>query len=253
MHLTILIPVKDVPAHLRLSGGRLTRQGVPHRLDPVNQIPLEWARNLRSAGTSVRVIAVTMGPPAAVGALRMALALGADEALHITGDALAGADVRTTARALSATARMTGADVVACGYESADGSSGAVPSAIAAYLDRPLLSRATTATLTESALTVRRDLGAGPEEATAPLPAVVSFVEGGLEPAHPSLREVLRTRSAVPTTLSAAALGLNPPAESAMDVRAQAARTRHRATTVVGLDQGVDLLVGLLTRDGANG
>ncbi|TYB42222.1 electron transfer flavoprotein subunit beta/FixA family protein [Actinomadura chibensis] len=246
MHLTILVPVKDVPARLRLSGGALTGHGVPHRLDPVHEVPLEWARLLRDGGAAVRVVAMTLGPPGATGALQRALALGADSIVRVGDDAPAGADVRATARAIAAVATRVGADLVACGYESADGSSGTVPAAVAACLGVPLLSRAGQAALDGGTLTVVRDLGGGPERVTAPLPAVVSFVEGVIEPRRPALRELLRTKSAAPTALSADDLGLRLPEEAVRDVRVVKAEVPERAASVMGFDEGVDALLALL-------
>ncbi|WP_242908073.1 electron transfer flavoprotein subunit beta/FixA family protein [Actinomadura terrae] len=230
----------------------LTGHGVPHRLDPVNEVPLEWARRLRDGGAAVWVVAMTLGPAAATGALRRALALGADSIVQVEDDAFAGADVRTTARVIAAVATQIGADLVACGYESADASSGAVPAAVAGCLGVPLLSRAGQAVLDGGEVTVVRDLGAGPERVTAPLPAVVSFVEGVIEPRSPALREVLKTRSVVPTMFAADDLGVRIPDEAVRDVRVVEAAVPKRVTSVLGFDEGVDALLALLTGEAAD-
>jgi electron transfer flavoprotein beta subunit len=242
----ILVPVKDVPSQLRLRGGTLTREGLSHRLDTVNEVALEWA--LRVEG--VRVCTVTMGPASAVSALRQTLAMGADEAFLISDDALAGADVRTTAHALAALARMVGADVLACGYESADGSSGAVPGALAACLGWPLVSRASLAEFDEGTLTALRDTGSGTEQVTVSPPAVLSFVDGALEPRRPRLREVLAARSASPRVFSAAELGLSVPAPAVADVGVYAQPGERSEARVLGLDEAVPELLALLTGAG---
>ncbi|RBQ19400.1 electron transfer flavoprotein beta subunit/FixA family protein [Spongiactinospora rosea] len=250
MTMTILVPVKDVPAELRLRGGTLTREGLSHRLDTVNEVALEWALRL----TDARVCVATMGPASAVSALRQALALGAGEAFLISDDALAGADVRTTARALAALARVIGADVVACGYESADGSSGAVPGALAACLGRPLVSGAAEAEFGEGVLTALRDTGSGSERVTVRPPAVLSFVDGALEPRRPRLRDVLAARSASPRVFSAADLGLDVPAPAVADAGVHARPLERGETRVLGLDEAVPELLTLLAgtdrRDG---
>ncbi|SEM42575.1 electron transfer flavoprotein subunit beta/FixA family protein [Nonomuraea pusilla] len=250
--LTILVPVKDVSIHLRVKEGRLTRQGVPRRLDSLHETPLEWARRARESGLAARVVAMTLGPAGAADALRRTLALGADEAILVSDHAFEGADVRTTARVIAAVAGRVGAGLVACGYESADGSSGAVPGAVAGSLGWPLLSRAGLATVDGTSLTVTRDLGSGPERAAAPLPAVVSFVEGAIEPRVPTLREIMAVRSAGIVTLSSADVGVRPAAANAVDTGVTAAPASRRTPTVLGFDDGVDSLVALLSGAGSD-
>ena len=92
---TVLVAVKSVPVggrHLRVMGDALTREGISHGLDPVNETAVEWALQLREHGDAKRIVAATMGAADSEDALRRALAMGCDEALRVTGDGLAGGD-----------------------------------------------------------------------------------------------------------------------------------------------------------------
>jgi electron transfer flavoprotein beta subunit len=253
---TVLVAVKHVPvggAFLRVDDGALTRDGVSHGMDPLNEVALEWALRAREAGTVGRVVCTTLGPPEAVDTLRRALAMGADEVVLVTDPALRGADVRTTGRALAATARQVGASLLLMGYESLDGSSGAVPALVATLLDWPLLTRLGDGELLDGVLRGTRDLGAGPETIEADLPAVASFVEGEVTPRYPKLKDVLRTKSAEPTTWAADVLGIGVAADGERVLRLVEVPQPKKEPRVVGLEEGVDELFALLTAGAGNG
>lgn len=254
MTTTVAVCVKHVPvggASLRVADGDLTRDGVSHGIDPVNEVALEWALQQRGAGECDRVVAICMGPAGAVDTLRKALAMGADEVLHVCDDALAQADVRVTARVLAAATERVEADVVVMGYESADGSSGVVPAAVAAVVEAPLVSRVRTASLTGGVVTAQRDLGNGLEEAVVQVPAVLSMVDGAVEVRYPSLRDVIRTKKAEVPVVTATALGV------ATEVARPQAGASLRATplppkepVVVDMDAGADAILSFLTDAG---
>jgi electron transfer flavoprotein beta subunit len=187
------VPVGATP--LRVTREGLTREGLPHGLDPVNEPALEWALRWRETGLVAEVVAVTMGPASARTALQAALALGCDRAVHVCDDRLAGADVRQTIATLERAVRHLHARVALCGHESGDGSSGTVPAGLASALDWPLVTRAAALELAGDAVRVRRDTGAVEQLLEAPLPAVVSVVDGGLPPRRPTLKNTIAART----------------------------------------------------------
>jgi electron transfer flavoprotein beta subunit len=252
---TAVVAVKHVPvggAFLRIADGRLTRDGVAHGIDPAGEVGLEWAIRAREAGGLDRVVAVTMGPPGAADTLRQAVALGADEALHVCDDRLVGADVRTTARVLAATTARMEATLLVAGYESLDASSGAVPAAAAALLGWPLVSRMSDATLTGSGLRADRDLGGGNESVDVDLPVVVSMVEGRVSPRYPKLKHVLRAKSFPLRVLTAADLDVTPARGGETAAGLIAVPARDKETRVLDFDEGVAELLAVLTGDRAH-
>ncbi|HEX9888560.1 MAG TPA: electron transfer flavoprotein subunit beta/FixA family protein [Nitriliruptorales bacterium] len=253
---TIAVAVKHVPvggAFLRVQSGGLTRDGVSHGIDPLNEVAVEWALQAREAGAADRVVAISLGPPAAVDALRRALAMGADEAVLVTDPTFAGADVRATARALAAATERSGARLLVAGYESLDGSSGAVPAAVAASLGWPLVSRFSAGAIHGGALRATRDLGAGPTTIEVDLPAVVSIVEGHVTPRFPKLKDVVRTRSVQPTTYSGADLGLSLPTSGERVVDLVEVAQPPREPTILDLEAGIEELFARLTQGASRG
>ncbi|MCK5265349.1 MAG: electron transfer flavoprotein subunit beta, partial [Candidatus Thorarchaeota archaeon] len=91
----IVVPVKQVPevSEVRMNEetGTLIRDGVPSILNPFDELAVEAAIQLKEAhGGEVTVI--TMGPPQAKDVLLKALAMGADNAVHLTDIGFSGAD-----------------------------------------------------------------------------------------------------------------------------------------------------------------
>jgi electron transfer flavoprotein beta subunit len=102
--MNIVVLCKQVPdsySERRLQGdGALDRDASDAVLDEINERAVEEALVLKEAhGGAVTV--VSMGPDRATEAIRKALSMGADAAVHLTDDALAGSDAVGTARALA--------------------------------------------------------------------------------------------------------------------------------------------------------
>src|SRR5258708_12336749 len=83
-----------------------------------------------------------MGPERAKDAIRKGLSMGADRGVLVTDPQLAGADAFLTARALAAAIKAESPDLVICGTESYDRSTGMVPPMLAQLLGLPQLTLA---------------------------------------------------------------------------------------------------------------
>ena len=83
---------------------------------------------------------MTMGPPQAADALREALELGADRAIHLNDRPFAVADTLGTSRTLAmALEKEGGVDLVVCGRKALDAETWQVPPEVAAFLGIPHL------------------------------------------------------------------------------------------------------------------
>ena len=99
----IAVCVKHVPCgapRLRPEGGTLDRSG-PGELNATDKNAIEEALRLKESADA-EVVVVTMGPAAATESLRTALGMGADRAVLVDDDAVAGSDLLATSRVLSA-------------------------------------------------------------------------------------------------------------------------------------------------------
>ncbi len=108
----LAVCVKEVPeasARTRIDPGtlRLDRSGAA-ALNPFDAHALEEALRIREADGEGEVVAIMVAPARAAESLRKALAIGADRAVHVADDALAGSDLVATARALGKARRARG-------------------------------------------------------------------------------------------------------------------------------------------------
>ncbi|MCG2623416.1 electron transfer flavoprotein subunit beta/FixA family protein [Arthrobacter sp. I2-34] len=207
-------------------------------IDEINERAVEAALQIKEAGDGVTVTAVTMGPVRAVEALRKALAMGADSAVHICDDTLAGSDAMQTSEVLAAALAGRDFDLVIAGNESTDGRTAAVPAMLAERLGMAQLTFLRTVTVSGGSVSGERMTGNGYVEAQAPLPAVVSVTEQSAEPRFPKFRGIMAAKKKPLQTLTLAELGL-PGGEAGgenswsrvLDVTARPARTAGTVVT----------------------
>ena len=211
--MNIVVLCKQVPdtySERRLRGdGALDRDASDAVLDEINERAVEEALVLKEAhGGAVTV--VSMGPDRATEAIRKALSMGADAAVHLTDEALAGSDAIGTARALAGAIGTVGdVDLVLAGNEASDGRSAAVPAMIAEVLGLPVLTHARKVAVEGGTLTVHRETDDGLVVLSAELPAVVSVGEKINEPRYPSFKGIMAAKKKKVTTLSLADAGLD--------------------------------------------
>jgi electron transfer flavoprotein beta subunit len=150
-----------------------------------------------------------MGPDHAAEALRRALAMGGDDAVLVTDDALAGADEWATAKVLAAALDRLAPDVALMGMASDDARGSLVPGAVAAMRDVPLLSYGAELALADGAARIRRLSAAGYDWVSAPLPVVASVTDQVGEPRYASLKGIMAAKRKPMETWSLADLGLS--------------------------------------------
>jgi electron transfer flavoprotein beta subunit len=210
----IVVLVKQVPdtySERKLTDGdhTLDRDSADAVLDEINERAVEESLQLKEAhGGEVTVVCV--GPERATDAIRKALSMGADKAVHVSDPELHGADLLQTAKVLAAAiGRVDGVDLVIAGNESSDGSGGAVPAVLAELLGYPQLTHARTVELDGTTLKVDRETDDGITHLQASLPAVISVGEKINEPRYPSFKGIMAAKKKRVDTLTVADLGID--------------------------------------------
>jgi electron transfer flavoprotein beta subunit len=211
--MNIVVLVKQVPdtyseRTLRAADGILDRAATDPVLDEINERAVEAALQLTEAhGGEVTV--VCMGPASAADSIRKALSMGADRAVHLSDDALAGSCAVQTARALAQViGGLDHVDLVLAGNGASDGRVSAVPAMVADVLDLPALTHARQITVDGTTVTVRRETDRGAVGLTAELPALISVSEKINEPRYPSFKGIMAAKKKPVTQLSIAAAGI---------------------------------------------
>jgi electron transfer flavoprotein beta subunit len=209
----IVVSIKQVPAtgaDKRYTDDlRLDRASVEAIINPLDEYAIEQALRLLDAGTADSVTYLSMGPATAAEALRRALAMGGDDAVLVTDDALAGADEWATARVLAAALDKLEPDVALMGMASDDARGSLVPGAVAAMRNVPLLSYGSELALGEGEARVRRLSAIGFDWISAPLPVVATVTDQVGEPRYASLKGIMAAKRKPLETWSLTDLGLS--------------------------------------------
>lgn len=183
-------------------------------LDDADARAVEQALRIARRRIDVNVSVLTAGPALGVQALRAALALGADDGVHVLDDDLSASDVLALSGAYAAALRRLGFDLVLCSAAPDAPNLSAIPAMLAERLEVPLLARAETLTVggpdTEEVIAVC-DEGCSLVERGAAPPVVVSVAEQAPAPRYPPFPAVVEARRKIISTLTVAGLGIDRP------------------------------------------
>jgi len=198
----IIVCIKQVPQTTEVKINPVTntliREGVDSIINPFDMYAIEEAVRLKEKyGGNTTV--VTMGPPQAEGALREALSLGIDQALHLCDSTFAGSDTWATSLVLAmAIEKIGNFDLIICGKQASDGDTAQVGPGIATHLDLPqatYVRRIDGLDSKSRVIRVERLLENGYEILEIKLPCLITVVKEINEPRLPSLRGKLRAKS----------------------------------------------------------
>jgi electron transfer flavoprotein beta subunit len=242
--MNIVVCVKQVPdtwseRTLRESDSTLDRDAADAVINELDEFAIEEGlRQAEAHGGEVTIL--SMGPERATESIRKALSMGADKAVHLVDDALAGSDVLATSAALAAVLSQIGFDLIILGSESTDARTGVVPAMLAERLGVPQLSYASKVEI-DGKITINRLADYGYDTVEATLPAVVSVVEKINEPRYPSFKGIMAAKKKPVQTLTVADIGIDAGqvglANAASEVLSFAKRPPRQAGTIVN-DEG---------------
>ncbi|WP_024877235.1 electron transfer flavoprotein subunit beta/FixA family protein [Saccharomonospora piscinae] len=210
----IVVLVKQVPdtyseRKLNENDHTLDRESADAVIDEINERAVEEALKIKEAGEG-EVTVLCVGPDRATDAIRKALSMGADKAVHVSDEALRGSDLLATAKVLAAAVRtVENVDLVIAGNEASDGRGGAVPAVLAELLGMPQLTHARQVSVEGGAITVDRETEDGITHLQANLPAVISVTEKINEPRYPSFKGIMAAKKKPVNTLTVADLGVD--------------------------------------------
>ena len=191
----VLVCVKRVPeiaGAVTLTDDAMTvdARHVGYTVSPHEECAVELAvQTAKATGGEATVLSV--GNEDAVQQLRDALAVGCTAAVLVEAEAdgYGPADVAAAIADVVASHEAQGRSygLVLLGNDAADTGDFQVGIRLAYLLGRPVLTGASTVEASDGRVTTRAEGPEGTEVSEAPLPAVVTVVEGGVEPRYPSV------------------------------------------------------------------
>ena len=260
----IVVTVKFVPdlqSTRSFTEGSVTRTADDGTMNELDENAVEAALLIKESlpEGECEVYALTVGGADAVTAVRKALQLGVDHAVHVSDAAIAGSDVFGTAAVLAGAvckiAEDGPVDLVITGMAALDGLTSMLPTALAADLDVAQLTLASSLVVAEGMATIVRHLPDAHETVTAALPALVSVTDEANKARYPNFKLIMAARSKPVTTWTLADIGVDPESVGAMAARttvvdASPRPTRENRVVVTDKGEGGQQLAAFLIERG---
>ena len=237
----ILVPVKRVPdpdqrVKVNEAGTGIAEEDVTFVINPFDEIALEEALRIRENATDgdVEILAVGIGNDDYEKELRTALALGVDRVLLVETDSPP--DSWGVACILQAVVDRESPDLVLMGKQAVDDDCHQAGQFLAAALDWPQATCASSISFADGGIRVDRETDDGIETVWAGLPALVTADLRLNEPRYASLPSIMKAKRKPVDRVPVGELGVTPePRATVLEMEALSAR--RDGVTVTSVDE----------------
>jgi len=209
------VPHQDARLDVNADGTWIQEDNIKFEINSYDTYAIEEALRLKDAGDA-EVVVVSIGPDRVTQALRTALGMGADRAIHVNDDAARGTDALGTAKILAAIAKEEAVDVVITGLMAEDDNASAIPPMVAELLGFPSATGVLTTDFSDATITVERELEGGALEVVElPKPALIAVQSGANQVRYASLKGIMQAKKKPVDVKTLADLGLADTASAA--------------------------------------
>lgn len=197
--ITLLKRVPDTEARILINqeGTGIQEEGIKFIINTYDEYAIEEGLLLREkVGGDSTVTIVCIGPEEATELIRTALAMGADDAVHICDPAIGKPGPFTSAALLAKVIQEEGFDIIFCGKQAIDDDMAQVQAILAEMLDIPQVNVATAFEISDDRgrATLQRRVEGGDEKIETSLPVIVSCEKGLNEPRYASLPGIMKAK-----------------------------------------------------------
>lgn len=212
--------VPDTETKIRIApdGRDIDETGVTFVVSPYDEFAIEEALRIKEK-QGAEVVAVTVGNDRTATALRTALAMGADRAVHLKDPTFEGSDALGLSRILAAALKSESFDLILFGKQAVGTDRGQVGPRVAHLLDLPHVSVVIHLAVEGDKLSATREIEGAHELVECPLPAVITTQKGLNEPRYASLKGILAAKKKEIRVVTAADLGIDPSTVGARGAR----------------------------------
>jgi len=189
--------VPDTETKIKIKGDNsgIEDSGIKYIVSPYDEFAIEEALKTKEKVSGSEVTVLSCGPARCVDAIRTALAMGCDKAIHIDDEG-SNPDSFVTAKALAKAIQDQGFEVVFAGKQGIDEDMGQVPQLIAEFLDWPQVMILDKVEISEGkAVATRRISGGAREVYDVSLPAIFGCEKGLNTPRYASLPGIMKAKS----------------------------------------------------------
>jgi electron transfer flavoprotein beta subunit len=194
----ILVPIKRViDPYAKVKpledGSALNLSSVKFEINPFDEIAVEEAVRQKEKNPDIHITVVSLGGPEVEDQLRKALAMGADEAIHI--ESTDQFDPNSVAKELQSVFNDLQPDVILMGKQTTDADNNQTGQMLAAYLNLPQATFASKVELEPGKATVTRETDTGEEVLQMPMPCLITTDLRLNEPRFIPLPGIIKARS----------------------------------------------------------
>ena len=195
--MNIAVCVKQTPdteAKIKLSDDKksVVEDGINFILNPYDEFAVEEALLLKEKhGGEVTVI--SLGPDRIAPAIRSALAMGADKAIHIKTDKIPN-DPNVTASALAEVLKEGSYDLIMLGKQAIDDDHAQMPSLLAEKMNLPAVTVVVKLDIEGDTVKAEREIDGAHEIIECKLPAIIGAQRGLNEPRYASLKGIMKAK-----------------------------------------------------------
>lgn len=197
----IIVCIKQVPDTFEVKidpeTNRIVREGVESVINPYDTYAIEEAVRIKERFGG-KVTALSMGPPQAEKSLKEAISMGVDDAILLCDRDFAGSDTLATSYILSCGVKsIKNFDIIICGRETLDGSTGQVGPEMAYHLDIPYITYVSKIIdISSNEIHCERLMEDHYEELKAKMPLLITVIKEINQPRIPSLKGMLKAKKA---------------------------------------------------------
>lgn len=206
----ILVAVKrvvdyNVKVRIKPDGSNVDIDGVKMGINPFDENALEEAIRLKEKGLATEIIAISLGSTTNQDVLRHSLAMGADRAILLE----ANSDLQplAVAKLLKVVVEREQPDLILLGKQAIDDDAGQTGQMLAALLDYPQATFASSIQKEANILIVTREVDGGTETLALTLPAVITTDLRLNEPRFVKLPNLMMARKKPIETIDVTTLG----------------------------------------------
>ncbi len=202
------VPHQDARLDVNAEGTWIQEDNIKFEINSYDTYALEEALRAKDAGEA-EVVVVSIGPDRVTQALRTALGMGADRAIHVKDGEADGSDALGIARILAAIGKEESPDLVFMGMMSDDGNFSAVAPMLAELLGIPHTTAAVKVEKANGSLQVDREVEGGAHEVCSlQTPCLVAVQTGINQVRYASLKGIMAAKKKPLDVKSVADLGL---------------------------------------------
>ncbi|MDH3883058.1 MAG: electron transfer flavoprotein subunit beta/FixA family protein [Desulfobacterales bacterium] len=250
----IVVLVKQVPdteslVQIADDGVSIKTQDIKWIMNPYDELAVEEALQIKEAqGGTVTIL--SLGPEKAIEAIRTALAMGADQGIHICDPVAAGSDPLATAKLLAAALKDLPCDLIIAGHRAVDEDNYQVAAAVAEFMGIPQISMVNKAEVSEGKITCHRTVEGGTVVMETALPALFTTQRGLNEPRYASLPGIMKAKKKPVDVKTVADLGVDAGSVGAANrkvkIKALNLPPERQAVRMVEGEAAADKAAGLL-------